>query len=65
MRFVKPVPYTGTSFLATVDNLIVKQKNTDRQTMGILDRFHLGGKLALVTGSATGLGAAIVIALED
>jgi 2-deoxy-D-gluconate 3-dehydrogenase len=65
MRFVKPVPYTGTSFLATVDNLIVKQKNTDRQTMGILDRFHLGGKLALVTGSATGLGAAIAIALAE
>jgi hypothetical protein len=33
--------------------------------MGILVRFHLGGKLALVTGSATGLDAAIVIALED
>ncbi len=26
--------------------------------MGILDRFRLDGKLALVTGSATGLGAA-------
>jgi 2-deoxy-D-gluconate 3-dehydrogenase len=33
--------------------------------MGILDRFHLDGKLALVTGSATGLGAAIAIALAE
>ena len=32
--------------------------------MGILDKFHLDGKLALVTGSATGLGAAIAIALS-
>jgi 2-deoxy-D-gluconate 3-dehydrogenase len=35
------------------------------QTMGILDKFHLDGKLALVTGSATGLGAAIAIALAE
>src|SRR6204780_3000881 len=33
--------------------------------MGVLDRFRLDGKLALVTGSATGLGAAIAIALTD
>ena len=33
--------------------------------MGILDKFHLDGKLALVTGSATGLGAAIAIALAE
>ena len=33
--------------------------------MGILDKFHLDGKLALVTGSATGLGAAIAIGLAE
>jgi 2-deoxy-D-gluconate 3-dehydrogenase len=33
--------------------------------MGILDRFRLDGKLALVTGSATGLGAAIAMALAE
>jgi 2-deoxy-D-gluconate 3-dehydrogenase len=33
--------------------------------MAILDRFRLDGKLALVTGSATGLGAAIAIALAE
>jgi 2-dehydro-3-deoxy-D-gluconate 5-dehydrogenase len=33
--------------------------------MGVLDQFRLDGKLALVTGSATGLGAAIAIALAD
>lgn len=33
--------------------------------MGILDRFRLAGKLALVTGSATGLGAAIAVALAE
>lgn len=33
--------------------------------MGILDRFRLDGKLALVTGSATGLGAAIALALAE
>src|SRR3984885_3649769 len=33
--------------------------------MGILDKFHLDGKVALVTGSATGLGAAIAIALAE
>jgi 2-dehydro-3-deoxy-D-gluconate 5-dehydrogenase len=33
--------------------------------MGILDRFRLEGKLALVTGSAGGLGAAIAIALAE
>src|SRR6201996_9715190 len=63
--YKKAVPRTGTSVLAVVDNLIVKPKNTDRQAMGILDRFHLDGKLALVTGSATGLGAAIAIALAE
>jgi 2-deoxy-D-gluconate 3-dehydrogenase len=33
--------------------------------MGILDRFRLDGKLALVTGSASGIGAAIAIALAE
>lgn len=33
--------------------------------MRILDRFRLDGKLALVTGSASGLGAAIAFALAD
>ncbi len=33
--------------------------------MGILDKFRLDGKLALVTGSATGLGAAIAVALAE
>jgi len=33
--------------------------------MGILDRFRLEGKLALVTGSASGLGAAIAVALAE
>ena len=34
-------------------------------TMGILDRFCLDGKVALVTGSARGLGAAIALALAE
>jgi 2-dehydro-3-deoxy-D-gluconate 5-dehydrogenase len=33
--------------------------------MGILDKFCLDGKLALVTGSASGLGAAIALALAE
>jgi 2-deoxy-D-gluconate 3-dehydrogenase len=33
--------------------------------MGILDKFRLDGKLALVTGSAAGLGAAIALALAE
>lgn len=33
--------------------------------MGILDRFSLEGKTALVTGAASGLGAAIAIALAE
>src|ERR1700745_2417733 len=33
--------------------------------MGILDQFRLDGKLALVTGSASGLGRAISIALAE
>jgi 2-deoxy-D-gluconate 3-dehydrogenase len=33
--------------------------------MGILDQFRLDGKLALVTGSASGLGCAIAIALAE
>lgn len=33
--------------------------------MGILDRFKLDGKTALVTGAASGLGAAIAIALAE
>lgn len=33
--------------------------------MGILDRFRLEGKAALVTGAASGLGAAIAVALAE
>jgi 2-dehydro-3-deoxy-D-gluconate 5-dehydrogenase len=33
--------------------------------MGILDRFRLNGKLALVTGSASGIGAAIAVAMAE
>jgi 2-dehydro-3-deoxy-D-gluconate 5-dehydrogenase len=33
--------------------------------MGVLDKFRIDGKIALVTGSATGLGAAIAIALAE
>jgi 2-deoxy-D-gluconate 3-dehydrogenase len=33
--------------------------------MGILDRFSLEGKTALVTGAASGLGAAIAVALAE
>jgi 2-deoxy-D-gluconate 3-dehydrogenase len=33
--------------------------------MGILDRFRLDGKLALVTGAASGIGAAIAFALAE
>jgi 2-dehydro-3-deoxy-D-gluconate 5-dehydrogenase len=33
--------------------------------MGILDQFRLEGKLALVTGAASGLGAAIALALAE
>jgi 2-deoxy-D-gluconate 3-dehydrogenase len=33
--------------------------------MGILDRFRLDGRLALVTGSASGLGAAIAVGLAE
>ena len=33
--------------------------------MGIVDRFRLEGKTALVTGAASGLGAAIALALAD
>ena len=33
--------------------------------MGILDQFRLDGKTALVTGAASGLGAAIAIALAE
>jgi len=36
-----------------------------KRDMGILDRFQLNGKLALVTGSASGLGAAIAVALAE
>jgi 2-deoxy-D-gluconate 3-dehydrogenase len=34
-------------------------------TMGILERFCLDGRVALVTGSASGLGAAIALALAE
>ena len=33
--------------------------------MGLLDRFKLDGRLALVTGAASGLGAAIAVALAE
>lgn len=33
--------------------------------MSILERFRLDGKTALVTGAASGLGAAIAIALAE
>jgi len=33
--------------------------------MGIIEKFRLDGKLALVTGSASGLGAAIALALAE
>ena len=33
--------------------------------MGVLDKFRLDGKLALVTGAASGLGAAIAVALAE
>ncbi len=33
--------------------------------MGILERFRLNGKVALVTGAASGLGAAIALALAE
>lgn len=33
--------------------------------MGVLDRFRLDGKTALVTGAASGLGAAIAVALAE
>ena len=36
-----------------------------RHSMAILDRFRLDGKLALVTGAADGLGAAIALALSE
>ena len=33
--------------------------------MGVLDKFRLDGKVALVTGAASGLGAAIAVALAE
>jgi 2-deoxy-D-gluconate 3-dehydrogenase len=36
-----------------------------QESMGILDQFRLDGKLALVTGSASGLGRAIALALAE
>jgi hypothetical protein len=53
-------------FLVAVDNVFSKPNNwfeEESAAMGILDRFRLDGKCALVLGSATGLGAAIAIAL--
>src|ERR1700690_765430 len=45
------------------------QQNVDAKLatsrVGILNQFRLEGKLALVTGSATGLGAAIAIGLAE
>ena len=40
-------------------------EDLQQATTGILQRFRLDGKKALVTGSATGLGAAIAIALAE
>lgn len=37
----------------------------DKTAMGILDRFRLDGKTALVTGAASGLGSAIAVALAE
>lgn len=34
-------------------------------SLGILDKFRLDGKIALITGSATGLGAAIAVAMAE
>ena len=33
--------------------------------MSILDRFSLAGKIALVTGASSGLGAGFAVALAD
>ncbi len=46
---------------ATLDN----SNGSMTAKMGILDRFRLDGKIALVTGSAGGLGAAIAIAMAE
>ena len=42
-----------------------RRKNCQLPKMGTLGQFRLEGKLALVTGSATGLGAAIAIGLAE
>ena len=47
-----------------VDNLVNEIKEYSSAMMEILDKFRIDGRVALVTGSATGLGAAIV-ALPD
>jgi 2-dehydro-3-deoxy-D-gluconate 5-dehydrogenase len=39
--------------------------NDGESKAGILDQFRLDGKIALVTGSASGLGAAIALALAE
>src|ERR1700761_4061740 len=64
MRGLPPAYFmrAGTS---GVDKYLSETKEWGGQTMGILDRFRLDGKLALVTGSATGLGAAIAVALAE
>jgi 2-dehydro-3-deoxy-D-gluconate 5-dehydrogenase len=40
-------------------------QSTATPKMGVLDQFKLNGKTALVTGSASGLGAAIAVALAE
>src|SRR5277367_2661168 len=53
MRYVGPLSRTA-------------YRNSGYQfSMGILDRFKLDGKTALVTGAASGLGAAIAVALAE
>src|ERR1700739_5125552 len=41
------------------------QQGMTTPRIGILDLFRLDGKLALVTGAASGLGAAIAVALAE
>jgi 2-deoxy-D-gluconate 3-dehydrogenase len=48
-----------------VDNLVNEIKEYSSAMMGILDKFRIDGRVALVTGSATGLGAAIAMALAE
>jgi 2-deoxy-D-gluconate 3-dehydrogenase len=45
--------------------IVVRAGKLCSYQMGILDQFRLDGKLALVTGSASGLGRAIALALAE